>query len=66
MIPSYHLKHEKIIGEMFEKALKETPNAKSVYIHKKSLKKSQVTEYKEWFKNKSINIISSKELINLN
>ncbi|MFW6119992.1 MAG: D-aminoacyl-tRNA deacylase [Petrotogales bacterium] len=62
MIPSYHIKAGNIDDQMFEKALESTPNIKAVYIHKKALKKSQVTQYKKWFQNKNISVISSKEL----
>lgn len=65
MIPSYHVKEGNIDGEMLEKALHATPDVKSVYIHRKSLKKSQVTEFRKWFENKEIPVISSKELPDL-
>lgn len=62
MIPSYQIKAGNIDSEMFEKALDATPNVKAAYIHKKALKKSQVTEYRKQFQNKGIPVISSKEL----
>jgi D-aminoacyl-tRNA deacylase len=62
MIPTYQMKPEDIDGEMLEKALQATPNVQAAYIHRKSLKKSQVSEYKEWFQNRGIHVISSKEL----
>ena len=65
MIPTYHIKAGNIDGEMFDKALQETPNVKAAYIHRKALKKSQVSDYKEWFQNKGIPVISSKELADL-
>lgn len=65
MIPTYQIKNKNIDYEMFKKALDETPNAKGVYIHKKSLKKSQVTEFKKWFDKNNIPVISSNELENL-
>ncbi len=65
MIPGYHIDAGNINGEMFEKAMKATPNLYGVYIHKKSLRKSLVTEYKKWFKERDINVISSKELDDL-
>lgn len=65
MIPTYQIDAGNINDEMFEKALQATPNVKGVYIHRKSLKKSQVTEYREWFQNKGIPAISSKELPDL-
>jgi D-aminoacyl-tRNA deacylase len=65
MIPSYHIDAGNIDGEMFEKALEATPYVKGVYIHRKSLKKSLVTEYKNWFQNHKIPVVSSKELLDL-
>ena len=65
MIPGYHIDAGNIDGEMFEKAVNSTPDLYGVYIHKKSLKKSLVTEYKKWFKDHDINVISSKELDDL-
>lgn len=63
MIPTYQIKN--INDEILTKALEATPNANGVYIHKKSLKKSQVTEYRKWFEEKNIPVISSKELKDL-
>jgi len=65
MIPSYHIDAGNIDGEIFEKALQATPDVKGVYINRKSLKKSQVSEYKNWFQNRGIPVISSKELQDL-
>ena len=65
MIPKYQIEAGNIDDEMFEKTLNETPNAKAAYIHRKSLKKSQVSEYKKWFQNRGIPTISSKELTDL-
>ncbi len=62
MIPSYHIKEGNIDYKIIKKAIDKTPNLKGVYLHKKSLKKSQVTEYKKWFNEKNIPVISSKEL----
>ena len=59
MIPTYHIEAGNIDGEMFEKALKATPNVKGVYIHRKSLKKSQVSEYRDWFQHQGISVVSS-------
>ena len=65
MIPAYHLTPGYIDDEMIENALKSTPNVKGVYIHRKSLKKSQITAFKNWFKDRDIPTISSKELQDL-
>ena len=65
MIPTYHIEAGNINDEMLQKALQGTPNVKGVYIHRKSLKKSQVTEFRNWFEDKEIPVISSKELSDL-
>jgi len=65
MIPRYQIEAGNINEEMLEKALRSTPNVRGVYIHKKSLKKSQVSNYKKWFQDKGIPVISSKELPSL-
>lgn len=62
MIPSYHIDAGNINDEMLQIALDKTPDVSGVYINKKSLKKSQVTEFKKWFENKGIDVVSSKEL----
>lgn len=62
MIPMYHIEAGNINEEMIEEALKKTPNVKGVYIHKKSMKKSQVTDYKNWFETRGIKVFSSKDL----
>jgi len=65
MIPSYHIEAGNIEDEMLEKALHKTPNVTGAYIHRKSMKKSQVTEFKSIFEKKGIPVISSKELEDL-
>jgi D-aminoacyl-tRNA deacylase len=61
MIPFYQIESGNIDDEMFEKALMATPNVNGVYINKKTLKKSQVSEYKQWFENKGIPVLSRKD-----
>ena len=65
MIPKYQIDAGNINLESFEKALKATPNASGIYIHKKSFKKSEVTHLKEMFKKANIPVISSNELPSL-
>lgn len=65
MIPNYHVDAGNIDGEMLEMALKKTPNVKGVYIHRKGLKKPQIRKYSNWFENRGIPTISSKELEDL-
>jgi D-aminoacyl-tRNA deacylase len=62
MIPSYQIDAGAIDSAMIQKALQATPDVHAVYLHKKALKKSQVTEYKQWFQTQSIPVISSDEL----
>jgi len=66
MIPSYQINAGNIDDYILEKTIVATPNLKGVYIHRKALKKSQVTGYKNWFENRGIPVISSKELTPLN
>jgi len=62
MIPSYHIETGAIDAEMLEQAMEATPNLSGVYLHKKALKKSQITEYKQWFQARDIRVFSSNEL----
>jgi D-aminoacyl-tRNA deacylase len=65
MIPTYQIDGGNIDDEILEKTIQATPNIKGIYLHKKELKKSQVTQYRNWFETKGISIISSKELPDL-
>jgi D-aminoacyl-tRNA deacylase len=65
MIPMYHIEAGNIDEKIIQKALEKSPDVKGVYIHKKSMKKSQVTEYNNWFESKGIKVYSSKELKDL-
>ena len=65
MIPSYHIDAGNIDQEIIKKALQATPNVKAVYLHRKALKKSQISEYKKWLQNQGVPVISSKELPSL-
>jgi D-aminoacyl-tRNA deacylase len=65
MIPSYHIDAGAITWDMVEQALQNTPKVTGVYLHKKALKKSQVTMFKKWFEEKNIPVVSSKELQDL-
>jgi D-aminoacyl-tRNA deacylase len=65
MIPTYQIEGGNIDDEILEKTILATPNIKGVYLHKKELKKSQVTQYRNWFENKGLSIISSKDLPDL-
>jgi len=65
MIPSYHIDAGNIDDEMFEKVLQATPDVNGIYFHRKALKKSQVSKYRQWFENRGITTVSSKELPDL-
>lgn len=65
MIPSYHIEAGNIDEEMLLKTIQETPGVKGVYFHRKALKKSIISKYREWFQNRGIPTVSSKELPNL-
>jgi len=65
MIPTYQIDAGNIDEEIFEKAIAATPKVKGVYLHKKELKKSQVTFYKKWFEKKGFPVLSSKDFADL-
>jgi D-aminoacyl-tRNA deacylase len=65
MIPTYKIDEGTIDDEILEKTILATPNLTAVYLHKKDLKKSQVTYYRNWFEKKGISLISSTELPDL-
>jgi D-aminoacyl-tRNA deacylase len=62
MIPTYQINAGNINDEVLIKTIKATPGVKAVYFHRKALKKSQIRDYKNWFSEKGIPTISSKEL----
>ncbi|MFO7677566.1 MAG: D-aminoacyl-tRNA deacylase [Thermoplasmatota archaeon] len=64
MIPKYHIKQGNIDIQFYKNALEKTPNVQGVYIHKKSFKKSEVSQLKELFGNYDIAVLSSKEFSN--
>ncbi len=65
MIPSYHINDGNIDKDSILSAINKTPNLNGVYLHKKYLKKSQVTEFKKILEKIKTPIISSKDLIDL-
>jgi D-aminoacyl-tRNA deacylase len=62
MIASYHIDTGAIDWEMISSSLCATPNVCGVYLHKKALKKSQVTYYKQLCYDHDIAVLSSDEL----
>ena len=66
MIPTYQINSGNIDNEIIDSVIKNTPNISGLYIHKKALKKSQVTEYNKIFQSKGIRSISSKNFEKIN
>jgi D-aminoacyl-tRNA deacylase len=62
MIPSYHIDEGNINWAMIQQAVQMTPDASGVYLHKKALKKSQVTSFKQMLTEHEIPVISSTDL----
>lgn len=62
MIPSYHIDSGGIDWTMIQKTIQATPNISGVYLHKKALKKSQVTSFKQMLNENNIPVLSSSEL----
>ena len=65
MIPTYKINEGAITDEILEQAMQKTPGFNGVYLHKKDLKKSQVTYFRNWFQTRGITVISSKDLKDL-
>jgi D-aminoacyl-tRNA deacylase len=65
MIPTYKIDEGAIDDEILQKTILATPNLTGVYLHKKDLKKSQVTYFRNWFEKKGIPPISSKDMPDL-
>lgn len=65
MIPTYQIDSGNIDEEILEKTIAATQKIEGVYLHKKELKKSQVTQYKKWFEKKEIPVVSSKDFTDL-
>jgi len=65
MIPTYKIDEGAIDDDILEKTMQATPGLTGVYLHKKDLKKSQVTRFRNWFEAKGIPPISSKDLSDL-
>jgi D-aminoacyl-tRNA deacylase len=61
MIPTYQINAGVIDENIIEKIIDNTPEIYGLYVHKKALKKSQITHYKEIFNSKGIKTISSKD-----
>jgi len=62
MIPSYHLDTGTIDWDILHEAMEATPDLRGVYLHKKALKKSQVTFYKQLCSEHNVPVVSSEEL----
>lgn len=60
IIPSYAL--DNISEQMLMSAFRQTPGAKYVYFHRKSIKKGQYRELKSWYEKHGHDVISSEDL----
>lgn len=65
MIPTYQINAGNFNELMLDQVLQKTPDATAGYFHRKALKKAQMREFKTWFKNRELPVISSKELQDL-
>ena len=61
MIPSYHIDQRSIDYELFKKILEISQPIHGVYLHRKALKKSQQTIFKQWCKDLEIPMVSSND-----
>ena len=66
MIPSYHINAGNIDEDIIDKSIENTPEIYGLYIHRKSLKKSQVKYFKQVFEDKGIKTYSSKDFNKIN
>lgn len=65
MIPTYQIQAGNIDEAILQQAIDKTPNSQGVYFHRKALKKSQITEYKNMCKEIGIPVFSSKDFSNI-
>ncbi|MDG6229474.1 MAG: D-aminoacyl-tRNA deacylase [Candidatus Thermoplasmatota archaeon] len=63
MIPSYHITSGAIDEEMLKRALDATPQVQGVYLHRKAMKKSDVTFFKDLCKKLGVTVLSSRDLL---
>jgi D-aminoacyl-tRNA deacylase len=61
MLPTYHL-GDTIDEQMLQLAIDATPGVTAVYLHRKELKKSQVTALTHWCTSHGIPVVSSNDL----
>jgi len=65
MIPSHHIVSGAIDQEMLQRALDATPRVQGVYLHRKAMKKSDVTLFKDLCKELDVAVLSSNDIIDL-
>jgi D-aminoacyl-tRNA deacylase len=65
MIPSYHINQGSIDIDILKKAIIASQPVHGIYIHRKALKKSQVTQCKQWCKTLDIPVVSSNDFKNV-
>jgi D-aminoacyl-tRNA deacylase len=61
MIPSYQINEGNITLEMLQTTIDVSSPVDGVYLHRKSLKKSQQTQFKKWCSDLEIPVVSSKD-----
>ena len=66
IIPTYQINSGLINDKIIDNAIINTPDFNGIYFHRKALKKSQLTEFKEKFQNLGIKIFSSKDFDKIN
>jgi D-aminoacyl-tRNA deacylase len=65
MIPSYHINQGTINENIFKNVIKVSAPIHGVYLHRKALKKSQRTLFKNWCNNIDIPVVSSNDFIDV-
>ncbi len=65
MIPTYKIDEGAITDEILGQTMQATPGFNGIYLHKKDLKKSQVTFFRNWFQSRGIPVLSSKDFKDL-
>lgn len=62
MIPSYQIENGNLSEEIIDQAIQKTPNINGVYLHKKALKKSQLSTIKTMIEHTNLPVISTKDI----
>ena len=62
MIPKYHISAGNINEAMLHQAIAMTPGCSAVYFDKHAIRKSKLSEYRQWCEDQNIPVVSSKTL----